>query len=99
MLRTGTAHRTLCTLLLGAACSTAFARGLPAQPTIGSRTIPVIVIDGLQFRDLDRDGQLTPYEDWRRSPDVRSADLVSRSGATTGTDAGDVFGVGAIIDS
>ena len=78
MLRTGTAHHTLCTILLGAACSTAFARGLPAQLTIGSRTIPVIVIDGLQFRDLDRDGQLTPYEDWRRSPDVRSADLVSR---------------------
>ncbi len=38
----------------------------------------VIEQDGLQFRDLDHDGVLAPYEDWRLSPDVRAADLLGR---------------------
>ena len=49
-----------------------------AQPRIDSRSIPVIEVDGLQFRDLDRNGVLTAYEDWRLSPDERAADLLSR---------------------
>ncbi|AIT82164.1 beta-glucosidase (plasmid) [Novosphingobium pentaromativorans US6-1] len=49
-----------------------------AQPRIVSRSIPVIEVDGLQFRDLDRNGTLTAYEDWRLSPDERAADLLSR---------------------
>jgi len=48
------------------------------QPKIGSRQIPVITIDGLSFRDLNRNNQLDPYEDWRLSPEDRTADLVSR---------------------
>ncbi|GFK17683.1 hypothetical protein KbCgl_02550 [Corynebacterium glutamicum] len=35
------------------------------QPQIGSRLFRVIEQDGLQFRDLDGDGVLAPYEDWR----------------------------------
>ena len=35
------------------------------QPGIGARTKPTIEVDGLVFRDLDADGRLTPYEDWR----------------------------------
>jgi len=50
----------------------------PAQPTISSRQIPVIAVDGLKFRDLNRNGQLDPYEDWRLSPEERATDLVSR---------------------
>jgi beta-glucosidase len=41
----------------------------PAQP---------LIVDGEQFRDLDHDGQLAPYEDWRLPTDVRVADLVGR---------------------
>jgi len=48
------------------------------QPKIHSRQIPVITIDGLKFRDLNRNTQLDPYEDWRLSPKDRTADLVSR---------------------
>lgn len=32
----------------------------------------------LRFRDLDRNGILDPYEDWRLSPKRRAADLVAR---------------------
>jgi beta-glucosidase len=37
-----------------------------------------VTVGGLAFRDLDRNGRLTPYEDWRRSADARATDLLSR---------------------
>jgi len=49
-----------------------------AQPAISSRSIPVLTIDGSRFRDLNRNGALDPYEDWRLGADRRAADLVSR---------------------
>jgi beta-glucosidase len=48
------------------------------QPALTTRAAPIIAVDGLRFRDLDRDGQLTPYEDWRRSAQDRAADLLGR---------------------
>src|SRR6267378_4461405 len=39
---------------------------------------PVLKQDGLQFKDLNRNGVLDPYEDWRLSPDQRARDLVAR---------------------
>jgi beta-glucosidase len=39
---------------------------------------PVLQQQGLQFRDLNRNGVLDPYEDWRLSPDARARDLVAR---------------------
>ena len=48
------------------------------QVSISSRAIPVIEQDGLTFRDLNNDGLLTPYEDWRLSPEARAEDLVAR---------------------
>ncbi|HJB11874.1 MAG TPA: glycoside hydrolase family 3 protein [Candidatus Brachybacterium merdavium] len=48
------------------------------QIPISSRHKSILEIDGLRFRDLDGDGQLTPYEDWRLSPAERAADLVGR---------------------
>lgn len=50
----------------------------PAQPALGSRAAPILTVDGLRFRDLNRNGTLDPYEDWRLQPDVRATDLVSR---------------------
>lgn len=50
----------------------------PAQPRLARSSIPVISADGLEFRDLDRNGTLTPYEDWRLSPAARAADLADR---------------------
>ena len=45
-------------------------------PTIGVTTCGVIVQDGLYFKDMDNDGILSPYEDWRNSDEVRAADMV-----------------------
>ncbi|MBE6923157.1 MAG: glycoside hydrolase family 3 protein [Ruminococcaceae bacterium] len=45
-------------------------------PTIGVTTCGVIVKDGLFFKDMDNDGVLSPYEDWRNSHEVRAADMV-----------------------
>src|SRR5882762_10759914 len=39
---------------------------------------PTLLQDGRQFRDLNRNGVLDPYEDWRLSPDQRARDLVAR---------------------
>lgn len=48
------------------------------QPALSSRTRALLEVDGLTFRDLDGDGELAPFEDWRLSPAERAADLVSR---------------------
>ena len=45
-------------------------------PTIGVTTCGVIVKDGLFFKDMDNDGVLSPYEDWRLSHEERAADMV-----------------------
>ncbi len=45
-------------------------------PTIGVTTCGVIVKDGLFFKDMDNDGVLSPYEDWRLSHEKRAADMV-----------------------
>jgi len=54
------------------------AMAAPVQPVLGSRSGATIAVDGLKFRDLDRDGKLSPYEDWRLDPDRRAADLTAR---------------------
>ena len=48
------------------------------QVDISSRVKPVITADGLTFRDLNANGVLDPYEDWRLSPSERADDLVAR---------------------
>ena len=48
------------------------------QIDISSRVKPVIAADGLRFRDLNANGVLDPYEDWRLSPSERAVDLVAR---------------------
>lgn len=49
-----------------------------AQPHLGTRGAPVIEQDGLRFKDLNRNGKVDPYEDWRLAPDARARDLVAR---------------------
>ena len=67
-------------ILLLASVSSAHAQNASrrAQRPITSRAVPVIEQGGLRFRDLDRNGKLDPYEDWRLTPAVRARDLVAR---------------------
>ncbi len=39
---------------------------------------PVLNQNGLQFKDLNRNGVLDPYEDWRLTAEQRARDLVTR---------------------
>jgi hypothetical protein len=48
------------------------------QVLIGARVKPVLELEGVRFRDLNGNGVLDPYEDWRLSAAERAADLVSR---------------------
>lgn len=49
----------------------------PAQPAIGARVAPLLQADGLLFKDLNKNGRLDPYEDWRRPVEERVGDLVA----------------------
>lgn len=40
--------------------------------------VKILTVDGLKFKDLNKNGQLDKYEDWRLSPDQRAKDLVKR---------------------
>ncbi len=68
--------------LVGALATMALLTGCAARdaaaPTLESRDVTVISVAGRDFRDLDRDGTLTPYEDWRLEPEERAADLLAR---------------------
>jgi len=66
------------TLLLAGLGGSSIAAPTPSQPHLGTRATPLIHKDGLLFRDLNRDGVLEPYEDWRLSSAARAADLLSR---------------------
>ena len=45
------------------------------SPASGVR---VLTVKGKAFKDLNRNGTLDPYEDWRLSPEDRAADLAGR---------------------
>ena len=72
--------------LLAAICLTAalgISESLPGaagteQVRVESRHKPILTVDGLQFRDLNANGVLDPYEDWRLSPEERTKDLLSQ---------------------
>ena len=48
------------------------------QPEIGARVAKVLQTDGLLFKDLNKNGRLDAYEDWRRPLEERVSDLVSQ---------------------
>ena len=39
---------------------------------------PILEVDGLKFKDLNKNGALDVYEDWREETDTRVADLISQ---------------------
>ena len=48
------------------------------QPVINTRSAKSLKIDGLQFKDLNKNGKLDVYEDWRKSPQLRGKDLIAQ---------------------
>ena len=50
---------------------------MPRQPELEVRSKKLIEQEGLNFKDLNDNGKLDPYEDWRLSPGERAENLVS----------------------
>ena len=53
----------------------------PGGPTLGysaTSGVKLLTVDGFAFKDLNRDGKLDPYEDWRLTPEERSVDLAAQ---------------------
>lgn len=48
------------------------------QPVLGYRSAKLIEQDGKQFKDLNRNGKLDKYEDWRLPYEQRANDLLSK---------------------
>ena len=48
------------------------------QPTLGTRSAQFLKVGGFQFKDLNKNGTLDKYEDWRLTPEERSVDLLAR---------------------
>ena len=50
----------------------------PIQPILGHRTVEILKIDNLEFKDLNKNNKLDKYEDWRLPLEVRIKDLISQ---------------------
>jgi len=53
----------------------------PNGPTLGyspSSGVTILIVDGLHFKDLNKNGKLDPYEDWRLPVDIRAKDLAGK---------------------
>ncbi len=48
------------------------------QPVLGHRSAALLTVDGFQFKDLNRNGKLDKYEDWRLPNEERAKDLLSK---------------------
>jgi beta-glucosidase len=50
----------------------------PPQPELGTRVVELLRVDGALFKDLNKNGRLDAYEDWRLPVAERASDLVSQ---------------------
>ena len=65
-------------LVLAVKIASGQAGAIPAQPKVEARVAPLLKINHLIFKDLNHNGSLDPYEDWRLPVERRAADLLSR---------------------
>lgn len=63
--------------IMGLTAVPAMAESAVEQPVLGARVKEIIEVDGLQFKDLNANGTLDAYEDWRLSAEERADNLLS----------------------
>jgi beta-glucosidase len=66
------------TLALAATIATASDTPSASQPVLGARVVGVLRVDGALFKDLNQNGRLDAYEDWRKPLEARVDDLVAQ---------------------
>ena len=64
-------------LLIGTGILSATAEEAIVQPELVAKVKNIIEVDGYQFKDLNDNGELDPYEDWRLTPEERADNLLS----------------------
>ena len=47
-------------------------------PYLGTRSLPIVKQNGFEFKDLNKNGELDKYEDWRLPSKLRAQDLLSK---------------------
>lgn len=67
---------TLCLLMAG--LPLAAAEQPLAQPELKADSVEILTVDGYQFKDLNKNGALDKYEDWRLPSRARADDLLSQ---------------------
>ncbi|HEY5919966.1 MAG TPA: glycoside hydrolase family 3 protein, partial [Chryseolinea sp.] len=67
-------------IVIAVATLTSFDNSQPKtdQPVLGTRSVKIIEVAGLKFKDLNKNGKLDDYEDWRLTASQRSKDLLSK---------------------
>ena len=78
MLKRGTALLGALAMALCLVSTGAVAEETLEQPVLNPHVKSIIEADGYQFIDLNSNGTLDVYEDWRLDADTRAADLVSQ---------------------
>ena len=85
--------------LLAQDCAFAMIEAEGEQPrlTYIEGVTPILEADGLKFKDMNGNGQLDVYEDWRQDVEARVADLMSQM--TDAEKAGALFCVSANLET
>jgi len=65
-------------VLLLAGASASAANPTPQQAQLVTKSVKLITVDGLQFKDLNKNGKLDRYEDWRLPYSERAKDLLAK---------------------
>jgi beta-glucosidase len=65
-------------LLLSVLTFTSVKAQKPTQPNLGYRTAKILKKNNLTFKDLNQNGKIDKYEDWRLPIETRVKDLVSK---------------------
>lgn len=66
--------------LLAQPCEFALIEANGEQPrlTYIEGVTPILEVDGYKFKDMNKNGKLDPYEDWRLDTETRVNDLISQ---------------------
>ena len=61
-------------------CTSSYAQApkTTPQPKLGYRSVQLLQMGNQQFKDLNKNGRLDAYEDWRLPHEQRAKDLLSR---------------------
>ena len=64
--------------LLVSTCACSGTKWTEVEKDSANSGVRLLTVDGYAFKDLNRNGRLDPYEDWRLTPEERAVDLAGQ---------------------